>query len=66
MRLEARITAYDVMEHIHVAVQITGHEGWEGSSPAVVFATSVQVTGVGEDDVHTWLRDVLVAVLEAT
>lgn len=66
MRFRAHLTAYDAIDQVHAVVQV-----YEDGTPSKaerdpVVTTSVRVQGTGENDAAEWLRDVLIAVLEAT
>lgn len=66
MRFRAHLTAYDAIDQVVACVQV-----YEDGTPSKaerdpVVTRVVRVQGTGEDDVHSWLRDVLVAVLEET
>jgi len=64
MRYEARVTAYDVMDQVAIALVVVGQEstGLHTSVPLLTRSTTVQ--GTGEPDVEEWVRDALVALLE--
>lgn len=64
MRYEARIVAYDVLDHVFV--QLHAWEAPDGPTkelPAGIRITT-NVAGVGESDLSEWCRDVLIALLE--
>jgi len=64
MRYEARVTAFDVLDQVHVAVVVYGPE-LEGSiGQEVVMSTSVAAQGTGESNPRQWTIDALVALLE--
>ena len=64
MRYEARLTAYDMLDAITVALVIWESADDELSKPAVVLRTATTLRGVGETDPTEWTRDALVAILE--
>ena len=64
MRYEARVTAYDVMDRVMVAVVILEASDIPRVSSRVVGTTVTTVQGTGEPDPYLWTRDALVAALE--
>lgn len=65
MRYELRANAYDLLDRVTCTVSVRGSDDL-GPAPAewvVIAATTVE--GTGEDDVHQWARDALIALLEA-
>lgn len=56
--------AYDCLDQIAVALVITTHPDFP-DLPAEREAVSVQVRGSGEDESHQWVKDALVAMIEA-
>lgn len=63
MRYEMRLTAYDVMDMVQVAVVLESlGDGQSEVERRLVLATVVQ--GVGRSDPDEWMRDALVAALE--
>lgn len=64
MRYEARVTAFDILDQVHIALVVYGPE-LEGSiGQEVVLSTSVAVQGTGESNPSQWTTDALVALLE--
>lgn len=64
MRYEARVTAFDVMDQVHVAVALY-RTGQGTEEPTVLVGTRVTaVPGTGESDPWQWATDALVAALE--
>lgn len=61
----ASISAYDVMEGVHVSATVTIHPDDPAQKAERIYHTSVTVRGRGEDDARRWLRDALVALAEA-
>jgi len=64
MRYEARVTAFDVLDKIHVAVVILEASEIPQVSTQVVTTRVTTVQGTGESDPFLWTRDALVAALE--
>ena len=64
MRYEARVTAYDVMDKIMVALVVLEASDIPQVSTKVVLRTVTTVQGEGESDPSSWARDALVAALE--
>lgn len=66
MRYRLYLSAYDIMDQVHVRVSLfDDHDIAEGAAERVAeFAVDVQ--GTGESDPWQWARDVLVAALEQT
>lgn len=65
-RLEARVTIYDVMDQVQVTCFIKSMPD-DPSGPVEWSRLVVEtIPGRGTTDPHEWLRDALVAVLEAT
>ena len=64
MRYEARVTAFDVMDQIHVALVVLEAGDAPQFSSSVVFRSVTTVRGEGESDPSLWARDALIAVLE--
>lgn len=65
MRYEARVTAYDCLDR--VAVGATLYRSTDGlpQPQERVLGISVLARGTGETEPADWLRDALVALLEA-
>jgi hypothetical protein len=64
MRYEATLSAYDMIDQVHVTMTLRGRSGSLGAPQEVVLATSTTVQGTGESDPTVWARDALVAILE--
>lgn len=64
MRYEARITAYDMLDSICVAVVLYDTDPEPGVDPALELQTASIVRGTGESDPREWLRDALITALE--
>lgn len=61
----ATITAYDVMETVHVTATVRTNDGLSIGTSSRVLEISVQVKSVGEETDARWLRDALVALAES-
>jgi hypothetical protein len=61
----ATMSAFDVMEGVHVTATVTLHPDDPSSPVQRVYHTSVTIKGRGEDDPRRWLRDALVGLAEA-
>lgn len=64
MRYEARVTAFDVLDKVHVAVAIYEADQVPQGSSRLVATRVTAVQGTGESDPFLWTRDALVAALE--
>jgi hypothetical protein len=65
MRYEARVTAYDVMDQVCVAVVVLEASDVPQVSQQVVLRSVTTVRGEGESDPSEWARSALIAALEA-
>lgn len=65
MRYEARVTAYDVMDKVMIALVVLEASDVPQASQQVVLRSTTTVQGEGESDPSQWARDALVAALEA-
>jgi len=65
MRYEARLTAFDMLDQVHVTVGVwlTGESAL--SRPELVLSNTTTVQGEGESDPSQWARDCLIAALES-
>lgn len=64
MRYEARVTAFDVLDKVHVALALYGDPD-EVGGPSLLVGTRVSIAqGSGESDPWRWARDALVQMLE--
>lgn len=61
----ATLSAFDVMETIHVSATVLLWDGMQTGSPTSRFTVSCDVMGAGSAEDHEWLRDALVALIEA-
>lgn len=64
MRYEARITAFDVLDQVHVAVAIYEADQVPQVSSRLVATRVSAARGTGESDPLQWTRDALVQALE--
>jgi len=64
MRYEARITAYDMLDQICVAIVLVALYDDPLSTPEVVLKRVSSLQGSGESEPTEWIRDALVAALE--
>jgi hypothetical protein len=65
MRYEARITAYDCLDQVVVALVLSAHDDLPQPRQYQVLSIATSVRGDGETDPREWLRDALVGCLEA-
>lgn len=63
MWFQARITAYDALDVVHVSARVHGDDG-TGAPLRLLGEFSCTVKGAGESEAVDWLRDALVAILE--
>lgn len=65
MRYEARITAFDLLDQVHVALVVvdTSRPAEEGARTVLTLVDTLQ--GEGVSDPREWTRDALVSLLEA-
>lgn len=64
MRYEARVTAFDMLDQINVALVVLEASDMPQVSTQVVLRSVTTVQGEGEQDPSSWARDALVAILE--
>lgn len=64
MRYEARVTAFDVLDKVHVALVVYAADDTPQTSSQVVARSVTAVQGEGEPDPYLWARDALIAILE--
>lgn len=57
--------AYDALGLVHVTVRVWGDAGLGEYQMEPQFSCATTVDGVGEPDPQEWLKDALVAMLEA-
>jgi len=65
MRYEARITAYDMLDQITVALVVLETQDYPEFSTQVVLRTVTTVPGEGESDPSEWAKSALIAALES-
>jgi hypothetical protein len=65
MRYELRLTAYDMLDQVHVSVWLSTLTEDDPPQHRAVGAYAATVAGSGESDPSVWTRDALVAALEA-
>lgn len=65
MRYEARITAYDVMDKVHITLNARDTTATEGNDVDVCLNVTVTVQGRGTDRLDAWCREALVALVAA-
>jgi hypothetical protein len=63
MQLYARVEAFTMLGVVHLATTVRSDS--PGSATELVLALSTDVPDDGETDPRAWLRDALVALLEA-
>lgn len=64
MRYELRVTAFDVMDKVHVAAALYEASEIPQTSSRLVGTRVTAVQGTGESDPWQWARDALVSMLE--
>lgn len=64
MRYEARLTAYDMLDQVHIVLAIYGPDLPGSVTTEMVAQRETTVRGEGESDPLQWARDALVAMLE--
>jgi len=65
MRYEARVTAYDMLDQVAIALVVLEAADTPQVSTTVVLRSTTVVRSTGESDPREWARDALVAALEA-
>ena len=65
MRYEARVTAYDVMDRVMVALVVLEAADVPQVSTTVVHRCTTTLRGEGESDPRQWAIDALVGLLES-
>lgn len=65
MRYEARVTAFDVLDQVHVAMVVYQAGDIPQVSTQVVLRSVTTVRGTGELDPSEWAKDALIAALES-
>jgi hypothetical protein len=64
MRYEARVTAFDMLDRVHVALVVLEAGDIPYVSNQVVLRRVTTERGTGEQDPAVWTRDALVQLLE--
>lgn len=64
MRYEARVTAYDMLDQVAIALVVLEAGDQPQISTRVVLRSMTTVRGTGGSDPSEWARDALVAILE--
>lgn len=64
MRYEARITAYDMLDQVHVSCVLSATDDLPGHLSEPVAHWTATVPGTGELSPSQWTNDALVALLE--
>lgn len=64
MRYELRMTAFDMMDQIHVALVVMQTSDAPDLTTRAVVKSTTTVRSTGESDPSEWARDALVAALE--
>ena len=65
MRYELRVTAYDVLDQIHVGVHVWGVPDTTEGTPREDLSVTTTLAGEGESDIREWALSAIVAALEA-
>jgi hypothetical protein len=65
MRYELKVTAYDVLDQVHISVILRSSENDPESKPHTELQYVTTYAGEGITDPGAWVRDTLVAALEA-
>lgn len=61
----ANLAAYDVLSEVHINVRVLLYDGEPGVPAELEFSCATTVDGVGSSEGREWLRDALVALIEA-
>lgn len=64
MRYEASLSAFDMLDQVHVFVTLRATPESVGAHQETVLVRSTTVPGTGEGDPVEWVRDALLAILE--
>jgi len=64
MRYEARVTAYDMLDQVAIALVVLEAADIPQISTRVVLRSTTVVRSTGESDPREWARDALIAALE--
>lgn len=60
-----RVTAYDVMDLVHVTIHAWESPSDRGEAPPQVLQIATDVAGVGESEIEEWAKEALIAAVEA-
>lgn len=66
MRYETRVTAFDMLDQVHVVVATYAKSDVDVGPSRLAWSCTTTVRGTGEPDPIRWTRDALVAALECT
>lgn len=64
MRYEARVTAYDVLDQVHIVLNASDTTATAENTVDMHLNLAVTVPGRGTDDLTVWTRQALQALLE--
>lgn len=64
MRYELRVTAYDMLDQIHITAALQSREGFSNETVTTVHRFTTTLAGTGEQDARRWAGDALIALLE--
>lgn len=64
MRYYATMSAWDMLDKVHVSASVHDLPRAPGEAAPLVLEVSTTVQGVGESDERVWLRDALIALAE--
>lgn len=59
------LTAYDALDTVQVVTQVRGQSGVPEEPMTLLLQWSTSIPSTGEDDDREWVRDALLAALEA-
>lgn len=65
MRYELRLTAYDVIDQVHVTAALYGTSGYPFEPSELVWARTATCRSRGTPEATEWTREVLNTMLEA-
>jgi hypothetical protein len=65
MRYELRLTAFDMLDQVHVSITLEASSGAGEDAPPPPRHWTATVPGTGQLGPHEWSRDALVTALEA-
>jgi hypothetical protein len=64
MRYELRLTAFDMLDKVHISWSLRASEGGDPLQLPAAFEGVATLDGSGENDPLSWVRDALVGALE--